>query len=214
MKNSLFSKVFMWLFVGLLITFASGFYTMTNEALIKIIFDGVGYLLIFLAQIVLCVILSARINKMKSITAKICYIAYCLLTGLTFSSIFMMFELNSIMYVFLITAVLFAIFAFIGKVLKIDLTRISTFLFIGLIGIILLEILNIFILSNSLDITLCIFSIIIFLGYVAFDIQRIKKADEIGLDNDNYAIIWAFQLYLDFINIFLDLLRLFGNEKD
>lgn len=214
MDNSFYSKVFKWLFIGLLITFCSGFITMNCTPLLKILFSGVGYIIVVIAQLVLCIFLSARINKMQSTTAKICYVAYSVLTGLTFSVLFLMFKLDSILVVFLITALLFGLFALIGKNTKIDLTKFSTFLLIGLLGVILMEIVNIFLMNNSLNLFACILSIIVFLGYIAFDMQKVVRINESGEDNDNYAIICAFELYLDFINVFIDLLRLFGKSKD
>ena len=114
----------------------------------------------------------------------------------------------------MITAILFGIFALFGKVTNIDLSKFSTFLFIGLIGVILLQIVNIFLMNNTLDMIACVISLIIFLGYIAWDMQKIRYLSETGNNSDNMAIIGAFELYLDFINVFIDLLRLFGREQD
>lgn len=214
MNNNFYSKVFLWLFIGLLVTFGSGYLTMNSEAILKLLFNGIGYIVIIIAQLALCIFLTARINKMQPTTAKICYIAYSLLTGLTFSALFLIFKLDSILIVFGVTALLFGIFALIGKTTNMDLTKFSTFLLIGLVGVILIEVINIFVMSNSLNMFACILSIIIFLGYIAFDMQRVKNFNDAGEDSDNYAIICAFQLYLDFINVFIDLLRLFGKNRD
>lgn len=214
MNNNFYSKVFLWLFIGLLVTFGSGYLTMNSEAILKLLFNGIGYIVIIIAQLALCIFLTARIYKMQPTTAKICYIAYSLLTGLTFSALFLIFKLDSILIVFGVTALLFGIFALIGKTTNMDLTKFSTFLLIGLVGVIILEVINIFIMSNSLNMFSCILSIIIFLGYIAFDMQRVKRFNDAGEESDNYAIICAFQLYLDFINVFIDLLRLFGKNRD
>lgn len=214
MNNNFYSKVFLWLFIGLLVTFGSGYLTMSSEAILKLLFNGIGYIVIIIAQLALCIFLTARIYKMQPTTAKICYIAYSLLTGLTFSALFLIFKLDSILIVFGVTALLFGIFALIGKTTNMDLTKFSTFLLIGLVGVIILEVINIFIMSNSLNMFSCILSIIIFLGYIAFDMQRVKRFNDAGEESDNYAIICAFQLYLDFINVFIDLLRLFGKNRD
>lgn len=214
MNNSFYSNVFLWLFVGLLITFGSGYALMYNPTMMKMIFGGMGYIIIFILQIGLCIYLTARINSMQPTTAKILYLFYTLLTGITFAALFLMFEMSSILFVFLVTSILFGIFAFIGKTTNIDLSKIGTFLFIGLIGVILLEIINIFLMNNTLDMVACIISIIIFLGFIAYDMQQIKYMSESGTDSDNMAIIGAFTLYLDFINVFIDLLRLFGKERD
>lgn len=214
MNNEFFSKVFLWLFVGLLVTFTSGYLIMQNPSMIKFIFSGSMYWIIFLLQIGLCIFLTARIHKMNPTTAKVCYVLYCFLTGTTFSSLFLIFELESIIYVFLVTSLLLGVFGFIGYKTKIDLTKFGIFLLIALIGIIVLQVINMFILSNTLNMVACVGSLVIFLGYMAWDVQKIKKYSEMGLENDNMAIIGAFELYLDFINVFIDLLRLFGKSKD
>ena len=125
-----------------------------------------------------------------------------------------MFALDSIIYVFAITAILFGIFAIVGKSTKIDLSKFHVYLFMGLLAIIILGIVNMFIMNNSLDMTLCIVSIVLFLGYTAYDMQNVRRMIEAEATNDNMAIIAAFQLYLDFINLFLDLLKLFAKERD
>lgn len=212
MENKFYSKVFLWLFIGLLLTFGSGYLTTLSPTIFNLLFNGYGSIIIFILQIALCIFLSARVRNMNPVVAKVCYLAYALLTGVTFSTIFMLVKVPSIIFIFLVTSILLGIFALLGYKTKIDLTKISTYLFIGLIGIILLELINIFIMSGTLNIVICIISIVIFLGYIAFDMQRIKEYAEKGA-GDNYAILGAFELYLDFINIFLDLLELFGDNN-
>ena len=214
MEKSIFSKIYMWVFVGLLITFASAFYLSTSERLIYLIFGTSLYWIIFIAQIVIAIILPVRLLKMSKNFATGLYLAYTLLTGLTFGSIFLMFEMSSIIFVFLVSALVFLIFALIGRFTKIDITKIGSFLVMGLIAIIILELINIFVMSSSLDMLLCIVGLLLFMGYIAYDIQKIKRMNEYGLDKDKIAIIGAFDLYLDFINVFLRLLRLFGKNRD
>lgn len=214
MNNDFYSKVFLWLFVGLLATFGTGALVLYNPSMLKFVFSNSNYWIIIILQVVLCLFLSIRIHKMSSQVAKITYVGYCCLTGLTFSSIFFVFALNSIIFVFAVTAILFGIFALIGKMTKIDLSKLHVYLFIGLLGIIILEIVNRFLMNNSLDMTLCIISIVVFLGYIAYDMQNVRRMIEAEATTDNMAIIAAFQLYLDFINLFLDLLRLFAKERD
>ena len=209
-----YSKVFSWLFIGLLITFGGGFLISSSPATMVKIFGSGIYFLICIAEIVIGIILSTRIYKMKDSTAKILYLLYTFLTGLTFASIFIIFELSSIVIVFLISAILFGIFALIGSKTKFDLSKVSVYLVMGLIGVIILEIVNIFIMNNTLDMVLCIVSLIIFLGYVCFDMQRITDLVIEGSLDENAAVYGAFRLYLDFINIFIKLLRLFGKLKD
>ena len=208
-----FPKIFMWLFVGLLITFGMGF-GLQESSLMDTLFSGGLYLLVWLAEIVIAIVLAVRIRKMSSLTATILYLFYTALTGVTFATIFAYFELGSIMIIFGVTALIMLLFGLVGYFTKIDLTKISTFLFMGILAIIIMSVVNIFIGSETLDLGLCIIGIIIFMAYIAFDIQAIKRK-LYGIENqDSLAIYGAFQLYLDFVNIFLDLLRLFGNSRD
>ena len=150
---------------------------------------------------------------MSATTARICYLLYTFLTGLTFSSIFIVYKLESILLVFGITSLLFLIFAIIGKTTNIDLSKLSTYLLMMLLGIIICSIVNIFLKSSTFDIVISCISIVVFLGYIAYDVQKIKRLNGL-ITEDNLAVIGAFELYLDFINIFIDLLRLFGKADD
>lgn len=214
MEKKSYPKVFMWMFIGLLVTFLTGFFVSTNENMLMSIFSGGAYFILVLLELGVVIFLSARIHKMSSATAKICFIIYSFLTGLTLSSIFVVYKLESIMLIFLVAAFLFGVFAIIGYKTKLDLTRFGTILLMMLLGIILCTVINIFLGNETFDIIICIISIIVFLGFVAFDIQKIKRLENSMIDKENLAIIGALELYLDFINIFLDLLRLFGDSRD
>ena len=213
MNNKIYSKVFMWMFIGLLVTFITGIYTSTNVDALEVIFNKSGYWILLIVELGLAIFLSARIHKMSPTTARICYLLYTFFTGLTFSSIFIVYKIESIMLVFLVTAILFLIFAIIGKTTKVDLTKISTILLMALLGIIICTIINIFLQNSTFDMILSGISVLIFLGFIAYDIQKIKRLDG-WVNEENLAVIGAFELYLDFINIFLDLLNLFGNSTD
>ncbi len=213
MKKKILPQVFGWMFLGLLITFISAYVVSINTNMLINIYSGGFYWVFVIAELILAGVLSIRIGKMKGITATCLYLFYTFLTGLTLSLIFVAYEMSSIIIVFLVTALLFGIFALIGKFTKIDLSKFGIYLFMGLIGILILYLINIFIANDTIDMIGCILGIIIFLGYVAYDIQRILRSEG-TLENRNLAIIGAFSLYLDFINIFIDLLNLFGNSKD
>lgn len=211
-NNQIFTKVFMWMFVGLLITFGTGYYVSLNSNMFYNVFAKY-YLILVIIEIGVAVFLSVRIRKMSPMTAKILYLLYTFLTGLTFSAIFVVYEITSIIYIFGISALIFGIFAAIGYFTKMDLTRIGVYLMMILIGIILCSIINIFVKSAAFNLGLVIAALIIFIIYVAYDIQVIKR-NMYGIpDEENLAIYGAFQLYLDFINIFVRLLELFGNRK-
>ncbi|HIT21948.1 MAG TPA: Bax inhibitor-1/YccA family protein [Candidatus Scybalousia intestinigallinarum] len=213
MNNKIFPKVFMWMSIGLLVTFLTGIYTSTNVDALEVIFNKSGYWILLIIELGLAIFLSARIHKMSPTTAKVCYLLYTFFTGLTFSSIFIVYKIESIMLIFLVTAILFLIFAIIGKTTKVDLTKISTILLMALLGIIICTIINIFLQNSTFDMILSGISVLIFMGFIAYDIQKIKRLEG-WINQDNLAVIGAFELYLDFINIFLDLLSLFGDSKD
>jgi len=212
-SKNVFSKVFMWMFIGLAITFGIGYYVSVNPNMIFNVF-GSYYWLLVIAELVVVIWLSARIRRMKPTTAKILFCVYSFLTGLTFSSIFVVYEISSIIYVFGITAVLFFIFALIGYFTKIDLTKIGVYLFMALLGVIICSIINIFVGSGTFDLGITIVCLIIFIIYIAYDMQVIKRNLYLIPEEDNLAIYGALQLYLDFINIFLRLLQLFGRSRD
>ena len=213
MKNNLYSKMFMWMFVGLLITFLVGYYVSTNENMIYNIFATKFYWVIYIAEIVTVIVLSARILKMSKNGAIFGFLLYSFLSGLTFSSIFLTFKMSSIIFIFLITALVFLIFALIGYFTKINLTKLGTILFMGLIGILIASIINIFIQSQTFDLILVIIGIIVFIGYIAYDINKVKRLEG-QIDEDKLSIVCALELYLDFINLFIRLLQLFGKNKD
>ena len=130
-ENKIFSKVFMWMFIGLLITFGVGAIVAANENMVYNVFNNL-YIWLVLAQFGVVIFLSARLQKMQEITATILFVLYSALTGLTFSSIFVVFELTSIMMVFGITAAVFGVFAFIGYFTKMNLLKWHTYLFMVL----------------------------------------------------------------------------------
>ena len=131
--NQAISKVYMWLCLGLAITFGAGYFLTSFTSITDTILTGYNYLILVVVEIALALILSTRIYKMKPTTCKLLYIIYSAITGLTFSSIFITYQISSIIYIFGITAIILLIFGFIGYTTKIDLTKIGTFLFYGLL---------------------------------------------------------------------------------
>lgn len=211
--NNIFSKVFLWLAAGLFISFGVAFYVSTNENLVYNIFTKY-YIWIIILELVLAFVLSLCITKLSKAMTIVLYIEYSAVTGLTLSSVFLAYELSSIIMIFLMTSIIFALLSVYGYVTKKDVSKIGPILFFGLIGIIIVTILNIFVFKNSsFDIWISIISIIIFLGFIVYDINLIKRK-MYDIDDDKLAVYGAFQLYLDFVNIFLDLLRLFGESND
>lgn len=213
MENKIFSKVYGWMFIGLLISFITGYYISTQPNIIYNLFNKGTFFILIIVEIGLCIWLSAGIRKMQTTTAKILFGLYSFVTGLTFSTIFIAYRIDSIIMVFGITALTFAIMALVGTFTNIDLTKLGTILFMGLLGIIIASLINIFLGSYAFDLGITIIGIIIFTLYIAYDVQKVKYIAQ-SLEEDKAAIICAFELYLDFINLFIKLLRLFGKSRD
>lgn len=210
--NNVFKKVYMWMFIGLLLTFATGYFVSINENMAYKVYNL--YWVLAIIEIILVIVLSARIGKMNITTSRIMFLTYSFVSGLTFSSVFIAYDMRSIIIVFLISSLLFLIFAILGYITKLDLTSVGTFLLMALIGIVICSIINIFVGNGTFEIVICSISILIFLGFTAYDVNKIKQLRDIYPDEDSLAIVGALELYLDFINIFLDLLRIVANNRD
>lgn len=210
--NNVFKKVYMWMFIGLLLTFATGYFVSINENMAYKVYSL--YWVLAIIEIILVIVLSARIGKMNITTSRIMFLTYSFMSGLTFSSVFIAYDMRSIIIVFLISSLLFLIFAILGYITKLDLTSVGTFLLMALIGIVICSIINIFVGNGTFEIVICSISILIFLGFTAYDVNKIKQLQDIYPDEDSLAIVGALELYLDFINIFLDLLRIVANNRD
>ena len=211
--NKLLSKTFIFMFLGLLVTFLTGYIVATNENMVEAIFGGLYWVFIII-EFVIVIFFASRIYKMQPTTAKICFLLYSFVNGLTFSSIFLIFDISSIMYVFLITALVFGIFGLFGYYTKLDLSKFGTYLLMALIAVVICTIANIFLKNSTFDLILSIICILIFMGYTAYDVRNLKILSDSSIDNESLAINGAFELYLDFINIFINLLSLIGNNKD
>lgn len=214
-REAILPKVFSWMFIGLIVTFLTGYVVSLNPNMLINVLGGSGLWIILIAELVLVLFLSARIHKMSPTTAKISFILYAFVSGLTFSSIFVVYELGSIMYVFLITAAIFGIFAFLGAKTNMDLTKFGTYLMMALIAIIICFIINMFTASTTFDLVLSIITILVFIGFTAYDVQNVMRlSEDSSINEENLAIYGALELYLDFINIFLELLKFLGKNND
>lgn len=212
-KTELYPKMFTWLFVGLLITFASGYALSLNQMLMLKVLT-LGIIPIVIAEIAIALILGLRIQKMHGTTMKILYVVYSILTGITFSSIFVYYKMASLLSIFVITAIIFALLAFYGYTTKKDLTKLGTIIFIGLIGVIIGSLVNMLIFkSPAADMGLAILGVLVFVGYIAYDVNKVKYLVA-SIGEEKAAVYGAFQLYLDFINLFIRLLQLFGKRND
>lgn len=214
--SKFFTKVYLWMFIGLLLSTISSYFTFINPAMNSFVYNAFGLILII--ELIVVITFSLLRRKVSPMGAKIMFIVYSIISGLTLSSIFIVYKLSSIITVFLSAAVMFGLLALYGYFTNQDLTSFGKLLIFGLLAVVIMSIINIFVTSQSFDITISIISIIIFLGLTAWDMRNLKKIyyyyenDYDALDKS--AIYGALDLYLDFINIFLDLLRLFGKSRD
>jgi FtsH-binding integral membrane protein len=173
--------------------------------------------IIFIAQIGLVVWLSARITRMSMTSATLLFILYSALMGVTMSSIFMIYTMSSIASVFFITAGMFLVMSLLGYLTRMDLTRLGSLLFMALIGVVIASVVNIFLGSETLYWIVSYVAVVVFVGLTAYDTQKIKhmlteygQVDEMGY---KLALYGALSRYLDFVNLFLYMLRIFGDRK-
>ena len=213
-------QVYGWMTAGLALTSVVAYGVASSPALQMAIFSNMFVpILLIVAQFGLVIALSAAIHKMSSSTATGLFLLYSVLTGLTLSSIFVVYPIGSIANAFLSTTGLFLAMTVYGTVTKRDLTGMGSFLMMGLIGIIIASLVNIFLQSSMMDFVISCIGVIIFTGLTAYDTQKLRA---FGMDAPlgdgtavrRGAILGALTLYLDFVNLFLMLLRLFGGNRD
>lgn len=210
--------VYQWMTVGLAVTGIVAYGVAHTEAIKQAIFSSsIVLILLVVAQFGLVIALSAAIHKMSASTATGLFILYSALTGATLSSIFLAYPIAKIAPAFFVTAGTFLAMSIYGTVTKRDLTSFGNFLFMGLIGIIIAMLVNFFLKSQMMDFIVSCIGVLIFTGLTAFDTQKLVQfGQNAPLDDPTAirrgAILGALTLYLDFINLFLMLLRLFGNR--
>jgi FtsH-binding integral membrane protein len=213
-ERAFFRSVYGWMFAGLLLTAMTSF-AVTQSATLKQLVLGTGlFWVLALVEIGLVFFLARRIMKMSAGTASAIFLAYSLLNGLTLSGIFLYYAQASVVNAFIGAAAMFGGMAIYGAVTKRDLTSWGSFFMMGLMGVILLMVINIFMHSSAINFTIGVVGIFVFLGLTAYDNQKLKVyAHAGGGMESNLAIIGALMLYLDFVNLFLMLLRLFGRRR-
>lgn len=215
------ARVMGWMGLGLLTTLVMSFVCLIVPSIFHTLYNG-GYTVVFVAQLVVALVFSFALRKLSPGAATVLFMGYAALTGATFTSLFVIFELFSLVYVAGITGLIFFAMSVYGFVTKRDLTRIGALAMFGLLGIIVAGVANWFMGSSMLDFGITVVGIIIFIVLIAYDTQKIKDfyigAVTSGYDDESpevrkMAIYGAFALYLDFINLFLKLLRLFGRRR-
>lgn len=221
--KSVMSRVYLWMFVALIIsaftaiyTHASGLFFTEVEGRMVLKNQGLFWFAI-IAEFALVFILSLAISRLSALVATVMFIAYAALNGLTLSMVLMAYTTSSAVNTFFVTAGTFGVMSFVGFTTKQDLTRFGSYLFMALIGVIIASVINIFTRSSVIEWVISFAGLAVFIGLTAYDTNKLKiMADNMSADSEQgkkFAIYGALQLYLDFINIFLYLLRLFGERK-
>ena len=211
------AKTFGLMFLGLLVTFGIAFF-IPSLGVGALNFLYGAQLFILIAELVVVIAMSAMLRKLSPAAAMACFFVYSVLTGLTFGIIFTAYEVSTLVLIFGFTALYFGGMAVFGFFTKIDLSRLGPILIGGLIVLIVMNLLMLFIPGlQAIDRVMCTVGVIIFLAFTAYDTQKIRRY-YLGFQGDDAmlkkaSIISALELYLDFINLFLYLLRLFGNSK-
>lgn len=213
-EASLIQKTFFWMFLGLLGTAIVAWYTYSSGLFIDIIFKGYFNILL-IAELVVVIVFSLLFKKLPPTIVGILYFVYAMINGVSLSVIFVVFELNSIVWLFIASAILFGGMALYGYKTNKDLSNWKTLLFGILIVGLVLSLVNLFLSNSTLDIVLDWVILFVFFGVTAYDMNKIKQLQyEEGLDQNKLHIYGAMELYLDFINIFLRMLSIFGKRKD
>ncbi len=216
---ALMRKVYVWMTLALIITGFTAFGIASNPGIAySIVTNPLLFWGLIIAEFGLVIGISGAIRKLSITTATMLFVLYSIVNGATLSIIFMAYTMTSIASVFFITAGTFAVMAFIGYTTKTDLTSLGKILFMGLIGIILATIVNIFLGSSMLSMIVSYVGVVVFVGLTAYDSQKIKnmlyEADNMDEEAQKLALLGSLTLYLDFINLFLMLLRIFGSNRD
>ncbi|MCD8317508.1 MAG: Bax inhibitor-1/YccA family protein [Paraprevotella sp.] len=220
---SVFSKlmrsVYRWMTLALVITGLTAAYVANNPTIMELIWGHQGvYLGLIVAELVVVFVLIGRENKLSFTNATLLFILYSLLTGATLSVIFLVYELGSIATTFFITAGTFGAMSVVGYFTKKDLSKMGTYLIMALIGMIIATVVNWFVASSTLDWIITYVLVLVFVGLTAYDTQKIKlllqqEGLEVNENTQKMALMGSLTLYLDFINLFLQLLKIFGRKR-
>jgi len=216
------SRTYGWMFLGLMTTGLISYSIATSEAAVQMLMENRGlFYLVMFAEFGLVIGLTAAANKITAAMATLGFLFYSALNGVTFSVIFLTYTMTSVAQVFMISAGMFGGLALFGTVTRKDLTGVGTFVGMGLWGLILLGIVNMFVQSSALSLGLSAVGVIVFSGLTAYEAQKIRllanqyAGGRQGSEEEGKgAIFGALSLYLNFINLFLSLLRLFGSRRD
>ena len=214
-QNKIFGKTFLWMFLGLLISAGTAWYTYSSGLFINLLLSNT-YMFILIAELVAVLIFNFLFKRLPPILVAFLYILYSILNGVSLFTVFALFELGSVTYLFIVSALIFAVLGLIGYYTKKDLSSWSTYITVFLIAGIILSLLNVFVIkSGTFDLILDWGILILFFGITVYDVKKIKDFSQNPEMNQSKIYIYcAMQLYLDFINIFLRVLSIFGKRRD
>ena len=214
---ALMRKVYTWMTLALIITGFTAYAVASNQAAVNFLFTHTALIwILFGAELIIVFGLSAAINRLSLTTATLLFVLYSVINGVVFSSLFLAYTMTSIATVFFITAGTFAAMSAFGYFTTADLSSWGKILIMALIGLIIASIVNIFVKSSGFEVILSYIGVLIFVGLTAYDTQKIKQmflqAPDASEQTQKYALLGALSLYLDFINLFIYLLRIFGRR--
>ena len=216
-QSSLFTRIYAWMTAGLAVTGATAAVTVTTPALLNLVYgNGLVLILLIVAQLALVIAISAAITRLTAATATALFLLYAALNGVTLSSLLLTYTGASIALAFFVTAGTFGAMSLYGAITKRDLTAIGNLAFMALLGLILGSLVNFFLRSEALYWLLTYLGVAIFVGLIAADTQKLKRLlaqNPEGEAAGRIVVIGALTLYLDFINLFLNLLRIFGRRR-
>ncbi len=205
--------IFAWMFAGLSLSGIVGYLIANSGDTVKALFlNPISLIVLIVLQFGLVIFLAARATKLSANVARLAFMGYAATVGIMLSGIFLAYTSTSIMQVFFITGSMFLIMAIFGYLTRIDLSKLGAILLMGLIGIIIATIVNIFLRSDGIQTIVSYLGVVIFMGLTAYDVQKIKGIYKQFGTAGNMAILGALSLYLDFLNLFLFLLRIFGGN--
>lgn len=219
-QNKFLARTYGWMALALVISGFTAFGTATYLTSIgeqAYTFFQIGFPVLAIAEIVLVWWLSASIRKISAAGATVAFVIYSVLNGMTLSSIFIVYQLSSLFTIFLTSAGMFAAMAIYGTFTKQNILSFGRYFFMALVGVVIASVINLFVRSSRFDWIISIVTVVLFTGLSAYDAQKMVRVSERAENSEIFkkaSIIGALELYLDFINIFLAMLRLFGKRKN
>lgn len=213
----LMRKVYVWMTLALVITGVTAYGVATSPGILQMIYgNSMVMWVLLIAELAIVISVSAAINRLSLSTATLLFVLYSVLNGAVLSSIFLLYTMSSITTVFLITAATFGVMALVGYTTKTDLSSMGKIVLMALLGLIIATLVNLFLKNTMMDMIISYVGVLIFVGLTAYDSQRIKQmmlqAPDASENMQKLALLGALSLYLDFVNLFLYLLRIFGRR--